>query len=711
MGGLNKSFQKSYEERASLVSLIEIQNHDMSPEDERLIMENFKNQMIIELRRVEFLFFQNTRYYHIRIRKMKEQLEFIAKNKQLKDIKVNIEIALKELFKELMYMRSYIELNLKAKSKIMKKFTKYTKDVNAKDNLEFREKCLDDIENVMNNSNLSNALQIISIQQTEVEKIFGDNFFDKYSFNAIKILKDYGNQNFFTHLQAFYFGFFVGLMVILLILCILIGVHFSIDMDDDAKFKSIFPMFRGYLVFILYYWYLGLNVYAWNMAHINYKLAFAFNDNHYSDVISIFKRAAFFSFILVFMLLCYMILRAQIPILSDFFSFIPLEFTPMCCWIILLIYLFAPLNIFNYLGRIYFGNLFVESMASVTHKIEFKHIWFTDQLTSLIGPLRDLEYTACYYTHYFDTLEEKNRLCSARRPIVVLIACYPHFVRFLQCARVCFDEGKLFPSILNCGKYLFSILLAVSSYYSSTVPFFSKTWLLIALMSSIYSYSWDIKMDYGMLQQGPNFPLRNKLSYSKRQLYYVAMVLNLFMRFAWALTISPDLVYKFVRPEFFLMILYLIEMFRRGMWNFIRVELKHIEICKDFKVCPHIPLPLKKTGDGSFKIKDINVEEAQENPTKYERLRKLSSILESSRQLNLQTSTSNVNLNASHHSDSLTSLNALGLKSMEELEGDKEKSNYKEKFQSFLNSIQQESENNLKKYESIAKRVYKHKEI
>ena len=152
-------------------------------------------------------------------------------------------------------------------------------------------------------------------------------------------------------------------------------------------------------------------------------------------------------------------------------------------------------------------------------------------------------------------------------------------------------------------------------------------------------------------------------------------------------------------------------MFRRGMWNFIRVELKHIEICKDFKVCPHIPLPLKKTDDGSFKIKDINVEEAQENPTKYERLRKLSSILESNRQLNLQTSTSNVNLNASHHSDSLTSLNALGLKSVEELEGDKEKSNYKEKFQSFLNAIQQESENNLKKYESIAKRVYKHKEI
>ena len=73
---------------------------------------------------------------------MKEQLDYIAKNKQLKDIKVNIEMALKELFKELMYMRKYIELNLKAKGKIMKKFTKYAKDMNNKENYELREKII-----------------------------------------------------------------------------------------------------------------------------------------------------------------------------------------------------------------------------------------------------------------------------------------------------------------------------------------------------------------------------------------------------------------------------------------------------------------------------------------------------------------------------------------------------------------------------------------
>lgn len=41
--------------------------------------------------------------------------------------------------------------------------------------------------------------------------------------------------------------------------------------------------------------------------------------------------------------------------------------------------------------------LFIESMLI---KTEFKHIWFTDQLTSMVGPLRDIEYSLCYYVHY-----------------------------------------------------------------------------------------------------------------------------------------------------------------------------------------------------------------------------------------------------------------------------------------------------------------------
>ena len=51
------------------------------------------------------------------------------------------------------------------------------------------------------------------------------------------------------------------------------------------------------------------------------------------------------------------------------------------------------------------------------------------------------------------------------------------------------------------------------------------------------------------------------------------------------------MVYRWIRPEFFLMIIYMIEMCRRGMWNFFRIELKHIDQCKHFQVSDSVKLP------------------------------------------------------------------------------------------------------------------------
>ena len=97
------------------------QGVELSVEDEKKIIEIFRTQMLLEIKKVEFLFYQNTKYYHERIIKIEEQLEYINKNKQLKEMKASIEIAIKELFKEINYMKRFVELNLKAKGKIIKK--------------------------------------------------------------------------------------------------------------------------------------------------------------------------------------------------------------------------------------------------------------------------------------------------------------------------------------------------------------------------------------------------------------------------------------------------------------------------------------------------------------------------------------------------------------------------------------------------------------
>ena len=259
-----------------------------------------------------------------------------------------------------------------------------------------------------------------------------------------------------------------------------------------------------------------------------------------------------------------------------------------------------PKEIFNYNGRIYLGKLFYETMASITTTSELRHTWLGDQMTSLVGPFRDIEYTVCYYVHYNNTFEEKKRLCSNRRPIVILIGIYPYFIRFLQVIKTMKEKNIIFPDILNAIKYTLSILVTISSYYSKTIEFFGKTWLLIAAFSSCWSYCWDMKMDYGLLQYGsPYLFLRKDLFYKRQWIYYTAMFLNLLGRFAWVLTISPEIVYRWIRPEFFLMVIYMIEMCRRGMWNFFRIELRHIDLCKNFQVSDKIKLP------SNSKIKEL----------------------------------------------------------------------------------------------------------
>ena len=601
----NKLTNKSFKIKDPKESFID---NNKSRQDSIFLFENPKNQftlhkkkitfyrqLCIELYKVSFFFEKNMNFYKNKLQKIEKHLSVISKYEKLNYLKTKYEVSIKELYKEMDYMNKYIDLNLQAKRKILKKFNKYIQSQeNNKENKRTNSQQDEELKKMLeyiDTTIIPDDLGKIADTESEMEKLFKKYFYYKYSFDAVKVLKESKAEVSFTQSNSFFFGFYIGILLIIFILCILIANHFHIDMDDDAKFKTIFPMFRGYLIMIFYLWFLGLNVYVWNTYHINYKLAFNF-DSHYSPVISIFKRAAFFTMIVAIMLLCYMIERTKIPILYDLVSFIPLEFTPLISYIIALAYLFSPFQNFNHLGRIYLGKLFVETMASITTTSELRHTWLGDQMTSLVGPFRDIEYTACYYTHYFNTFEEKKRLCSSRRPIVILIGIYPYFIRFLQVIKTMWEKNIIFPDILNAIKYILSMLVAISSYYSKTIEIFGKTWLLIAAFSSCWSFCWDMKMDYGLLQPGTtNRFLRNDIFYKRKWVYYTAMFLNLMGRFAWVLTISPDVVYRWIRPEFFLMVIYMIEMCRRGMWNFFRIELKHIDLCKHFQVSDKIKLP------------------------------------------------------------------------------------------------------------------------
>jgi hypothetical protein len=598
------------------------EEHIVSREEALEYQIQFKDQIIREFKKVEFFIQQNFRYYINRSVKIVEQLEYIKQNKQYKAYNDNLEEALKQLYKEINLMKGYIELNFKAKSKILKKFKKVTKylDSNIKINVESELNSLFEYSNYLNDP-VKKLTEII----TDCEKTFYLHFFDKYTVSTMKVLREYITEHTFTQTQSFYLGFFVGILLVSIFLCYLIASNFHIDMDSDVDFSSIIPMFRGFGIICMYMWILGLNVWAWNTAHIDYKLCFYFK-SHFSDVMSIFKRAAIFSSILVLMILIYLIQRTEIPIVYDLVSFIPLKITPLICWVSLIIYLASPFkNTFNYPGRVFFYTLLYESFASIYIKTEFRHIWFMDQLTSLIGPMRDIEYTMCYYAYYDTPFTLRKELCTNTRGIVLVIGVLPHFIRILQCIRVMYDSKSFFPQIVNAGKYFFAILVAVFSFLLIINPIFHTLWWVFAIFSAIYSSYWDIKYDFGFLQPGPNYPLRDKLSYKNKFFYYFTMVTDLFLRFVWMVSVSPEVISGYIRPEFLSLLIFSLEAFRRGMWNFIRVELQHIQLCKEFKVTVDVELPFKKV-NGRFELKNVDVVDLVKMNRRLEKIKSMRSV-------------------------------------------------------------------------------------
>ena len=591
--------QNSIDNNSLLANYIPDNDFEFSKMD-NMFTEQFKE----ELKKVNH-FFIETFYGSLkqRFHSISEQINHADLINEFEIYEDTFEIAIKEVYKEVSLLEEFISLNQEAKEKLLKKYDKYFKYFfeDEEEKVSHLRKIINDF--IENNTELLNSQDKLREMKDNISKTFIHYFSGKYKKKTHKILKSYLANVKLTETESFYLGFFIGLLCFIFIFIIFLAYNYDIDMDRDPDFKSIFPMFRGFFIVCLYWWILGFNVYFWNKSNISYKVIFKF-DNHFSTVIEICKRASFFTFILFASTLIYIIKRANIPLVSNIFMSIPSHILPLICWGTLIFYIFFPFEgIFNYEGRIYLHELFAESMGSFLLKTDFRHVWFIDQMTTFISTMRDMEYTLCYYAYYDAPLKSIIEHCSKTRGIYLFIAFFPNMLRILQCLKQIYDTKKKYPQIYNIIKYFLNIIVACLSFFWPTFPFLHPVWFIFTFISSCYSFAWDIKMDFGLLQKGKNYPLRDKLYYKKKYIYYIISVLDFFFRFLWLITLSPEVINAFIRPESLSIILSSLEIFRRGMWNLIRVEYKHFEISKEFKVTNDVELPFIKQG-----VKFINNE-------------------------------------------------------------------------------------------------------
>ncbi|XP_063673709.1 xenotropic and polytropic retrovirus receptor 1 homolog [Bolinopsis microptera] len=273
--------------------------------------------------------------------------------------------------------------------------------------------------------------------------------------------------------------------------------------------------------------------------------------------------------------------------------------------------------------------------------VQFADFFIADQLNSLATVLLDISFVFCYYTTYWSQGDEK---CT--EPGIwyrILIATLPPWFRFAQSVRRYFTTSDWFPHLVNAGKYFSSIVVIILANVAGIIhknkdgdqtllglDIFAA-YVVVACISTLYAYWWDIKMDWGFLDHTStghkNKYLRDELLYAggKKFVYFIIMGLDLVLRCVWTINISlAD--WKFVHKQYVITGTALLEALRRAVWNFIRLENEHLNNCGQFRAVRDINVRVitEHTKHDEAKDEDSDREDIKKRTPSGTRTRKLS---------------------------------------------------------------------------------------
>ena len=109
-------------------------------------------------------------------------------------------------------------------------------------------------------------------------------------------------------------------------------------------------------------------------------------------------------------------------------------------------------------------------------------------------------------------------------------------------------------------------------------------------LNSVYCSTWDLAMDWSLLNPYAQRPfLRDVLGYKRPEVYYAAMVLDPILRFNWIFyaIFSNDLQHSALLS----FLVAFSEVCRRGIWTLFRVENEHCTNVGRFRASRDVPLP------------------------------------------------------------------------------------------------------------------------
>ncbi|XP_038651085.1 xenotropic and polytropic retrovirus receptor 1 homolog [Scyliorhinus canicula] len=415
-------------------------------------------------------------------------------------------------------------------------------------------------------------------------------------------------------------GMYFGIFVVLLAALILAA---------KSKEGNIWPLvriYRGGFLLIEFLFLLGINTYGWRQAGVNHVLIFELNPRSNLSHQHLFEIAGFLG--VLWGLSLFISLYGS-------YNLIPMQVNPLILYGFMFLFLINPTKTCYYKSRFWLLKLLFRVFTAPFHKVEFADFWLADQLNSLATILMDLEYMICFYSFQLnwglsDGLLDTSGdyVChSYSYGVRAIIQCLPAWVRFTQCLRRYRDTKRAFPHLVNAGKYSTTFFVVTFAALYSThkeqkhddAAVFLYLWIACLLVSSCYTLTWDLKMDWGLFDKnaGENTFLREEIVYPQKSYYYCAIVEDVILRFAWTVQISITSMSTFASAgDIISTVLAPLEVFRRFVWNFFRLENEHLNNCGEFRAVRDISVAPLNADDQTVLEQMMDLEDGVRNRQK-----------------------------------------------------------------------------------------------
>eukprot|EP01119_Soliformovum_irregulare_P018492 TRINITY_DN5689_c0_g2_i1.p1 TRINITY_DN5689_c0_g2~~TRINITY_DN5689_c0_g2_i1.p1 ORF type:complete len:732 (-),score=185.05 TRINITY_DN5689_c0_g2_i1:22-2217(-) len=499
--------------------------------------------------------------------------------------------AWREYYRGLTVMKEFLEVNLEAIEKILKKWDKKNSSQMKRSftNQYVRTKSFYDHDH-------------IPLLMSETEQVFGQLFTNNNRQVTLRKLRAEEESSFQHQVSTFRAGMNLGAAVVLAIMICYFMEHEQVS--KFPRFRSVMIIYRMGAMGVLMVWAWSINMYLWDRFKVNYRFIFGFDHRyrfyHYQ---SMFASAATFTAFLMSSLFLYLFCSMS-PDGFDHWYQVPWQLHPLV--------FFAVVVLISCVLQVKSKYWFMETFSRVIRApflpVEFRDFFLCDTLNSVVIVLSDLEYSICFFLYdcWSGTDHCLNDINQYAKPIIALV---PLTWRVLQNIRR-FWETRSFVFILGIIKMSLGITVAILSALNGAYKGgWLWAWVFFSVISFIYGWYTDVTRDWGI----PNvYHLRPKLMYP-RPFYYIAIVLNFFLRGAWTLSISPETLKLFVDPLLFAAILAAVEIMRRCMWNLFRVEHEQLKNVQLSRTINEIPVEVQKIRHSKKHASQISVATSSED--------------------------------------------------------------------------------------------------